>query len=81
MQKRDLPILLLGFLVTATTSCRTITDINGQATVEPEPAVATALPTTLAATAVDVEPLETALPIDEPTAAALVEITPQSEWQ
>lgn len=81
MQKRDLPILLLGFLVTATTSCRTITDINGQATVEPEPAVATAVPTTVAATVVEIEPAETSLPVEEPTIPFVVEPTPPSESQ
>ena len=81
MQKRDMPILLLGFLVTATSSCRTITDINGQATVEPEPAVSTAVSTVVPATAVDVAPVEAALPIEEATISNEIESTPQSEWR
>jgi hypothetical protein len=36
MQKRDLPYLVLGLLVTTVYSCRSLTDNNGLMTVEPE---------------------------------------------
>ncbi|MEZ4519814.1 MAG: hypothetical protein R3C44_24295 [Chloroflexota bacterium] len=62
MQKLDLPVLILGFLLTATTtSCRTIIDANGQATVEPELAI-TAVTLDVATVEIALDPTDTAEP-------------------
>lgn len=79
MQKRDLPYLLLGFLLTATSSCRTMIDSNGQATVEPElalTAIATVDPPTAAP-----EPTDTSSPIQSATAPMLSEPTAEAAWR
>lgn len=79
MQKRDLPYLILGFLLTASTSCRSLIDANGQMTVEPEPAL-TAI-TTIEATAITILPEPTAAPLEAATVPMLSEATPETEWQ
>lgn len=79
MQKRDLPCLLLGFLLTATTSCRTIIDSNGQATVEPELAL-TAVTTVDAAT-VAPEPTDTTSPVQSATVPQPADPTAEATWQ
>jgi hypothetical protein len=79
MQKRDLPFLFLGFLLTATTSCRTIIDANGQATVEPELAL-TAVITVDAATAAP-EPTDTSSPTEVAVLPVPSEPTAEAEWQ
>lgn len=75
MQKRDLPYLLLGVLLTATSSCRTIIDNNGQATVEAEPALTAVA--TMEVTAVSPEPTDTASPIELATIPLPSEPTPE----
>ncbi len=81
MQKRDLPYLFLGFLLTATTSCRTLIDTNGQATVEPEPAVTAVATLDVTLAAVLPEPTDTVGPLEVATVEILTEATPVSEWK